>query len=279
MTQVKELKDVVYGPYERNVLDAYLVGSKENPSPAVLFMHGGGYLHGDKETNLSGVLKKECLDNGISVISANYRFISTDPYPAPMQDGTRAIQFVRHMAEEWGIDPDKIATSGGSAGGHILLWNALKGDSSNTDSSDPVERESSAVSAFVGFATQASKDQRFYHGIYEGPHIQPNLVLFYGMDSIDDLNKPEFLKLAEEASAITYLSEKAPPLLLNYDYPLDDELCIPQDAPVGEVIHHPMHGYVLKQRYDALGKKLVLRHKNDPLQPGEVARFLQEVFA
>ncbi|MEF3304748.1 alpha/beta hydrolase [Paenibacillus sp. GYB003] len=272
-----EHKDVMYGPHERNVLDAYLVGSAEAPSPAVLFLHGGGYVGGDKNAVLSTALMRECLEAGISVLSANYRFIQKHPFPAPMEDGTRAIQFVRHKAAEWNIDPARIATAGSSAGGHIALWNALRGDLAKPDSPDPVERESSAVSAFIGFGTQVSKDQRFYEGIYEGPHIQPNLAMFYGIESLDELYRPDVLKKAEEASAINYMSEAAPPVLMNYDYVFDLPR-IPADAPVGEVIHHPMHGYMLKQKYDALGKTFVFRHKGDPLRPGELARFLLDSF-
>lgn len=276
--QATQLQNIVYGPHERNVLDAYLLGSAERPSPAVVFFHGGGYINGDKGAGLSAALLKECLTAGISVISANYRFITTDPFPAPMEDGTRAIQFVRHMAKEWHIDASRIASSGGSAGGHIALWNALKGDSSKPDSLDPVERQSSAVSAFVGFATQVSKDQRFYEGIYEGPHIQPNLLRFYGLGSLDELYEPDNLKLAERASAINYMSAEAPPVLMTYDYVLDGPH-IPKEAPVGEVIHHPMHGYILKQKYDELGKTFLLRHKGDPLREGEIARLLLDSFA
>jgi hypothetical protein len=217
------------------------------------------------------------LEAGISFISANYRFITNDPFPAPMNDGTRALQFIRHMAGEWNLDPSRLAASGSSAGGHLLLWNTLKGNMAKSASADPVERERSDVAAFVGFGTQVSKDQRFYEGIYEGPHIQPNLKLFYGLNSLDELYTPEVLKLMEEASAITHLSEAAPPLLMNYNYPLDLPR-IPAEAPVGEVIHHPMHGYVLKQKYDQMGKRFVLRHTLDPLQPKEEVQFLLECF-
>ncbi|PYI57460.1 alpha/beta hydrolase [Paenibacillus flagellatus] len=276
--QVREWKDIAYGPHERNVLDVYAVGKEGEPSPAVVFFHGGGYVSGDKAAVVPTALMKECIQAGISVVTANYRFITTDPFPAPMEDGTRALQFVRHMAPEWGIDPARIASAGSSAGGHIALWNALKGDLADPDSSDPVERTSSAVSAFVGFGTQVSKDQRFYEGIYEGPHIQPNLALFYGVASTDDLYRPETLRLAEAASAINFMSEAAPPAFMAYDYPLDGPF-IPADAPVGVVIHHPMHGYMLKKKYDELGKRFELRHSGDPIRPGELAQFLLDSWA
>lgn len=274
---ITEYKDVAYGPHERNVLDAYLVGSEGAPAPAVIFFHGGGYVGGDKGGVVSTKLMQECIAAGISVLSANYRFIQKHPFPAPMEDGTRAIQFVRHMAEQWHIDPARIASSGSSAGGHIALWNALQGSLAKPDSQDPVERESSEVTAFLGFGTQVSKDQRFYEGIYEGPHIQPNLAMFYGVSSVEELYRPDGLKLMERASAITYMSDKAPPLLMQYEFELDLPR-IPAEAPVSEVIHHPMHAYVLKQRYDALGKTFVLRHKADPLRPGELARFVLDSF-
>ncbi|MFK7691372.1 alpha/beta hydrolase fold domain-containing protein [Paenibacillus sp. HJGM_3] len=277
--QVKEYKDVSYGPDTRNVLDAYIVDLGGRPSPVLIFFHGGGYVGGGKAEILSNSLMQECLEAGISVVTCNYRFITQDPFPAPMEDGTRAIQFVRGMADSWGLDPGRVASSGSSAGGHIALWNALKGNLAKPDSSDPIERISSEVCGFIGFGTQASKDQRFYEGIYEGPHIQPNLALFYGIPSLDDLYRPEILKLAEEASAINHMSPAAPPAFMVYHYELDmDKPHIPADAPVGEVIHHPMHGYVLKQKYDALGKPFILRHVGDPVRPGEMVEFLLDCF-
>ncbi len=63
---------------------------------------GGGYVGGDKSDFLTSDLLKGCLQAGISVVSCNYRFITTDPFPAPMQDGTRAIQFVRSQAKGMG---------------------------------------------------------------------------------------------------------------------------------------------------------------------------------
>lgn len=274
---IVELQNIAYGPHERNVLDAYLIGRPGEPSPTLVFFHGGGYVGGDKSAINSGKLKKECLEAGISVISCNYRFISSDPYPAPMLDGTRALQFVRYMAEEWNLDPNRIASAGSSAGGHIALWNALKGDSAKPDSADPVERMSSAVRAFIGFGTQVSKDQRFYDDIYDGPYIQPNIALYYSIESVEDLKRPEILKLAEEASAITYMSESAPPVFMAYDYVFDIPR-IRSDAPVGEVIHHPVHGYKLKEKYDAIGKTFIFRHIENPIREGEMARFLQDSF-
>ncbi|MBO0993572.1 alpha/beta hydrolase [Bacillus sp. SD088] len=274
---VKEYKDIPYGPYERNKLDAYIL-DEGKPTPVLIFFHGGGYVSGDKSSFQANSLMEECLQAGISVVTCNYRFITTDPFPAPMQDGTRAIQFVRSQAEEWEIDAERIATSGSSAGGHIALWNALRGNLANTASSDPIERVPSNVSAFIGFGTQVSKDQRFYEDIYDGPHIQSNIALFYGISSTEELYHPDTLQLAEKASAINYMSASAPPLFMTYDYPFDQPY-ISTDAPVGEMVHHPVHGYILKKKYDEYQIPFVFRHTSDPVRPGEMVRFLWECFS
>lgn len=273
-----EIKDVSYGLDERNKLDAFLVGSSKSPSPVLIYFHGGGYVSGDKSFFRDDELFEECLAAGISIVSCNYRFITKYPYPAPMEDGTQAIQFVRRKAKEWGIDPGKIATSGSSAGGHLALWNALRGDLADPTSEDPVARTSSRVSAFIGFGTQISKDQRFYEPpIYNGTHVQPNLPLFYGVETMEEVNQPNMLKRAEEASAITYMSENAPPAFMDYVFELSSTE-ISSDAEVGEVIHHPMHGYVLRQEYNKYNIPFILRHTGKPAKPGEKVRFLLEIF-
>ncbi|WP_168121858.1 alpha/beta hydrolase [Paenibacillus sp. HB172176] len=276
MTLEANLKDVTYGPYERNKLDLYQTAHGEGAAPVVIFFHGGGYVHGDKTLFAENPLLQDLLDAGISVVSSNYRFITEYSYPAPMEDGTRAIQFVRSMAKEWKLDENRIVTMGSSAGGHLALWNALKGDLSRPESEDGIERFSSAVCGFVGFGTQASKDQRFYEGIYEGPHIQPRLAMFYGLESDEELYLPENLATAYEASAINHLTASAPPAFLTYAYSLDGPR-IPADAEVGEVIHHPAHGYALQQKYKSFGIPCELRHKDDPPKEGEIVSFVKGV--
>ncbi len=267
---MKVLKDVSYGNHERHKLDAYLLDQSNEPVPALIYLHGGGYLHGDKSAVREDVFAA-CKEAGLALISCNYRFISELPFPAPMEDGTRAIQFVKYMASEWNIDPDKIALAGSSAGAHISLWNAFKGDLSNPESDDPVERVSSVVRAAVVFESQVSKDQHFYKKYYLGNKLQPNIALFYGVDSEEELETPEVRKLSYEASAINFVTEHAPPVLLSYTQPFTDPI-IPADA--ADIVHHPIHGYVLKQKMDELGIRCVFRHGLDPLREGEIVQFL-----
>ncbi|MCJ7840468.1 hypothetical protein MUB24_05950 [Lederbergia sp. NSJ-179] len=70
---VKTFKDIFYGPYVRNKLDAYIIENRKNPTPVLFFFHGGGYIGGDKSDLLTSDLIQECLEVGISVITCNNR--------------------------------------------------------------------------------------------------------------------------------------------------------------------------------------------------------------
>ena len=70
---------------------------ESRPAPLVVFFHGGGFVGGDKRS-VPGWLVTRCLADGISVASVNYRLSTQSPFPAPMLDGARAIQFLRLKA-------------------------------------------------------------------------------------------------------------------------------------------------------------------------------------
>src|SRR5688572_33148402 len=88
------LADVRYGQFDRNVLDVYKADT-EGPAPVLIYFHGGGWMAGDKKP----VNAAPFVRNGITVVAANYRFTTghadAAPYPAPMEDGARVVQFVR----------------------------------------------------------------------------------------------------------------------------------------------------------------------------------------
>ena len=66
-------------------------------------------------------------------------------------DVNRAVRFVRHNAREYGVDPQRLGVTGGSAGGHLSLMVATRGGPGPADAIDPVDRESSAVQAVAIF--------------------------------------------------------------------------------------------------------------------------------
>ncbi|MEN6406770.1 MAG: alpha/beta hydrolase [Thermoguttaceae bacterium] len=143
------LADVPYGTHERQVLDFYKAESAQ-PTPLLFYIHGGGWVYGDKYRNLPNL--RAYLPAGISVVSINYRYTTQaqqagvkPPVEWPMHDAARALQFVRSKAAEWNIDKERIGASGGSAGACTSLWLAFHDDMADPKSSDPVARESTRL--------------------------------------------------------------------------------------------------------------------------------------
>lgn len=68
-----------------------------------------------------------------------------------VEDVNRGVRFIRHHAREYGIDPNHIGITGGSAGGHLSLMLATRGGPGTPDAVDPVDRESSVVQAVAIF--------------------------------------------------------------------------------------------------------------------------------
>ncbi|QIF05672.1 alpha/beta hydrolase [Roseimicrobium sp. ORNL1] len=252
-----------YGPHERNVLDFWKADTKE-PAPVLVFIHGGGFIAGSKE-GVSSQAVLQCLANGVSFASINYRYTTQAIYPAPMLDGARAIQFLRSKAKEWNIDPKRIAAFGGSAGAGISMWVGFHEDLAKPDSSDPIERESSRLRCVATLGGQGTYDPLVIKEWIGMPPAQhPALISFYGVKTFEDFSKPEVRKLAEDAAAMTHLSKDDPPLFMVYN---EADEPVPSDAKPGFAIHHPIFGHKLKERMDALGIENIYRHTDDKKSP------------
>ncbi len=245
------LKDVKYGPHPSNVLDVYKTPLKPGETaPAVVYIHGGGFSGGDKTRFNPGAFRN-CRAH---VISINYRLSGVASFPAPMHDSVRAIQFVRHKAKEWQIDPSRIAATGGSAGAGISAWIAFHDEMANPESEDPVERESSRLLCIAMMAGQTSYDRRFILkniGPKAGNHgYGPR---FWGLDR-SELDTPKAYTIYEACSPLTYLTRDDPPVFTFYGEPKET-------AGSKDDIHSAFFGIDLKKRMDKLGIhcELVLR--------------------
>jgi acetyl esterase/lipase len=109
---------------------------------AVVVCPGGGYqmLANDHE----GKQVAEWLNSlGVSAFVLKYRLGPRYHHPAMLQDAGRAIRTVRAGASRWGLDPNRIAIVGFSAGGHLASTAGTHFDAGKPDSDDPIERVSS----------------------------------------------------------------------------------------------------------------------------------------
>ena len=182
--------DVKYGPHRLQAFDIWLAESKQ-PTPVVLYIHGGGFKGGDKR-GINAALLNECLSAGYSFASINYRMIPEIQFPTPMFDSARAIQLIRHRSDEWHLDANRIASTGGSAGGGISLWLAFHNDLAQPDSKDAISRESTRLTCVAVSGAQSSYDYRFTDSIgLVGFTRHPSITGIYGATTVEELKQPE----------------------------------------------------------------------------------------
>ena len=114
---------------EDRTLDLYLpAGVAGGTSPALVYVHGGGFTGGDKAKG-SGLAEIPALAaRGYVVASANYRLAPEHLFPAPIEDVKCAVRYLRANAETLGVDPSRIGIWGGSAGGNLALLAGLTDD-------------------------------------------------------------------------------------------------------------------------------------------------------
>ena len=96
-------------------ITAYVPDSKTSRG-AVIAIAGGAY--NGRADHEDDAYARFFAQNGITAFTLAYR-VNPHRFPAPLQDARRAVQWVRHHAEEYGIDKDKVAVIGSSAGGHL----------------------------------------------------------------------------------------------------------------------------------------------------------------
>ena len=102
--------------------DIFLPPVEEKNRPAVLFIHGGGWIEGDRsQLRGYGILLARL---GFVCMCNSYRLSNESIWPAQIQDVNCAIRYLRANAADLGLDPDRIGVSGNSAGGHLSLMAA-----------------------------------------------------------------------------------------------------------------------------------------------------------
>ena len=102
--------------------DIFLPPLEEKNRPAVLFIHGGGWIEGDRsQLRGYGILLARL---GFVCMCNSYRLSNESIWPAQIQDVNCAIRYLRANATDLGLDPNRIGVSGNSAGGHLSLMAA-----------------------------------------------------------------------------------------------------------------------------------------------------------
>ena len=100
------------------LLDLFRPDFQEKELPAIVVVHGGGWLNGDKTKFRA--LAIELANRGYVTAAIEYRLGGEKLFPAGIHDCNAAVRFLRAHAQKYGIDPQRIGAVGGSAGGHLV---------------------------------------------------------------------------------------------------------------------------------------------------------------
>lgn len=114
-------RDQQYGPHERNLADVFHgTGDAGARRPIFVFVHGGGYIMGDRRVRPGSPFYDNVglwgARNGFVAVNITYRLAPTDPWPAAQEDIAAAIAWLRITAPNFGGDADAIVLMGHSAG-------------------------------------------------------------------------------------------------------------------------------------------------------------------
>ena len=261
-TIAPDYSDLKYGPYAANAMDLWLAKRDDGKaSPIAIFIHGGGFKGGDKSKMSMGNVKR-LLDAGISTATINYRLTDEGPFPNPMHDGGRAIQFLRYHAKKYNLDKERFACFGGSAGGCMSFWLAFHDDLADPDNADPVLRESTRLTCIAPNAGQPALEKHIIDEWFQCDNLQEHSGgrPLFGIKELDELVKPEIKALMKEASPLTHLSKDDPPVFMTYgaNVPVDE------NSKPSTWVHHPIFGIKLKEIMDKMGMENYLKYKGGP---------------
>jgi acetyl esterase/lipase len=113
----REERTIVGGPGQVDVPIRIFrrVARDAAPAPAVLWMHGGGYIVGSHDMD-ARVLDQFVLATGCVAVSVQYRLAPETPYPGALEDCYAALSFLASGGDQLGVDPSRVAVAGRSAG-------------------------------------------------------------------------------------------------------------------------------------------------------------------
>ncbi len=209
---------------QENKLDLYVPRDATGPTPVLMYIHGGGWVGGTKESNVLRILPY--LEMGWAVANVEYRLGAVARAPAAVEDGLCALRWVIRNAGQYNLDASRIVTSGNSAGGHLALTTGMIPASAGLDRECPGSEELSVAAIINWYGITEVGD------LLDGPNIRSYAVEWMG--SLENR-----FEIAERVSPMTYVRAGLPPTLTIHG---DADPIVPYQ-----------HAVMLHEKLDGLG--------------------------
>jgi acetyl esterase/lipase len=195
-------------------LDVYALRRPRGRAPALLYIHGGGWEAGEKESTMLHFLPY--LHKGWVVVSVEYRRTRVSLAPAAVEDCRCALRWMYTHAQEYSIDTTKIVVTGHSAGGHLALTTGMVPVSAGLDR-QCIGGEGLKVAAIINwFGITDVAD------LLDGPNMQTYAVRWLG-------SMTDRLQVAQRVSPLTYVRKGLPPILTVHG---DEDTVVPYSHAV-----------------------------------------------
>lgn len=170
--------------------------------PAVLSIHGGSWSHGDKSSTDWDAVCEWLASEGFVAYSLDYRLVPTVRFPAPIDDVTRALEWVREPqnVERFNIDPRRIGVFGGSAGGNLAALLGMRGHGDIHTGT-----RVAAVAELSGPVDLTARGQQLGT---PGEYLRSIELAYLGCTQFDSC------PAASAASAVSYVDPSDPPVFI-----------------------------------------------------------------
>nr|ADH59418.1 esterase [uncultured bacterium] len=201
---VREHNNISYGEAgKRNLLDVYQpVNPRSGGAPVLLQVHGGAWIIGEKEQQAKPLMY-HMSQRGWVCVAINYRLSPKEAFPAHIVDVKKAIAWVRENIAQYGGDPNFIAITGGSAGGHLSSLAALTPNRAQWQPG--FEDADTTIQAAVPF-----------YGVYDfldRYDIRPDMSMEDIIaDKVLQCAKEDNHQLWEDGSPMSHIGAHAPPM-------------------------------------------------------------------
>jgi acetyl esterase/lipase len=226
---VEVASNVVYGENDGQqlLLDVALPPNDAAERPAVVLIHGGAFMFGDREGWSSTAI--ELARAGYVAFNINYRLFSdtdgSNAWPAQLDDAQRAVRWVRANAATYGVDPERIAALGHSSGGQLA---AFLGTRETRDNADPALAEfSSRVTCVVEIAGGMDMTSPL-------PSAEENAINIAVLGGTEDA--PPDAAAYRDFSPITFVDKEIVPFLIMHGL-FDADSPLEQSRLMTEAIH------------------------------------------
>lgn len=192
----------------KQMVDLYLPKKRnsDKPLPVIAFIHGGGWVNGDRIGYASAAIQL-ARTGDYATVGVGYRLTKEAHWPEQIYDCKAAIRWVRGHAKEYNLDPDRIGVTGSSAGGHLSSLIGTSGDVKELEGS---LGEFSSLSSRVSCVVNLCGPEDFTQALMFDKDGKP-VVADEAVSGLLGGTYVEKHAEAVAASPVTYVSKDDPP--------------------------------------------------------------------